>query len=184
MTTLVAELRERYPDVSESSIRTYLGTLEFVQQKGVVRRRTESDGWRAALPLNTVRGVFRNGPNEIRVVHPVTTEALRGSGQAIHEAVGDAAGVRPGGQRTFTVRTARSRSTGSSHQPPVPPSAHCALTLWPPGPQPVTRWSWCSSSATRHSRWSGSGPTTPPRSGYASWSATPFALRPRHSRQP
>ncbi|AFM20078.1 hypothetical protein Mycch_5404 (plasmid) [Mycolicibacterium chubuense NBB4] len=101
VTTLIAELRAQYPDISESSIISYLNTLAFVQEKGVVRRRTKADGWPAVPPLNTVRGAFRNGRNEIRVAHPVTTEVLRGSGQSIHEAVAHAAGVRPGGQRTF-----------------------------------------------------------------------------------
>lgn len=102
VTAVVSELRARYPDISESSIISYLGTLAFVQKKGVVRRRTKSDAWPALPPINTIRGVFRNGSNEIRVAHPVTTEVLRGSGQNLHEAVADAAGVRPGGQRTFT----------------------------------------------------------------------------------
>ena len=100
--TVFIELRARYPDISESSIRTYLQTLAFVQRKGVVRRRTTADPWPALAPLNTLRGVFRNGPFELRVAHPVTTELLRGSGQNLHEAVADAVGVRPGGQRTFT----------------------------------------------------------------------------------
>jgi hypothetical protein len=101
--TVFAELRARYPDVSEASIRTYLQTLEFVQGKGVVRRRTKADPWPALPPLSTIRGVFRSGmSNEIRVAHLVTTEVLRGSGQVLHEAVADALGVRPGEQRTFT----------------------------------------------------------------------------------
>jgi hypothetical protein len=101
--TVFAELRARYPDVSEASIRTYLQTLAFVQAKGVVRRRTKADPWPALPPLSAIRGVFRSGvSNEIRVAHLVTTEVLRGSGQALHEAVADALGVRPGEQRTFT----------------------------------------------------------------------------------
>lgn len=100
--TVFSDLLARYPDISEASIRTYLGTLAFVQQEGVVRRRIKADAWPALPPLNTIRGVFRNGPHEIRVAHLVTTEVLRGSGQALHEAVADAVGVRPGGQRTFT----------------------------------------------------------------------------------
>ena len=100
--TVFSDLRARYPDISEASIRTYLGTLAFVQREGVVRRRTKADAWPALPPLNTIRGVFRNGPYEIRVARLVTAEVLRGSGQAIHEAVADAVGVRPGGQRTFT----------------------------------------------------------------------------------
>lgn len=102
VTAVIDELRARYPDISEASIRAYLSTLEFVVEKGVVRRRTKADGWPALPPLNTVRGVFRNGANEIRVALPVTAELLRGSGQTVHPSVADAAGVRPGRQRTFT----------------------------------------------------------------------------------
>ena len=39
------DLVARYPDITESSIRTYLGTLELVLKGGVVRRRTKADGW-------------------------------------------------------------------------------------------------------------------------------------------
>ncbi|WP_286131911.1 hypothetical protein [Mycobacterium sp. IS-1556] len=102
VTAVVNELRARYPDVSESSIRAYLGTLEFVVDNGVARRRTKADGWPAVPPLNTVRGVFRNGANEIRVARLVTSEVLRGSGQTVHPAVAAAVGVSPGQQRTFT----------------------------------------------------------------------------------
>lgn len=99
---LIGELRARYPDITESSIRSYLGTLVFVLEKGVARRRTKADGWPTLPRLNTVRGVFRNGPNEIRVAELVTSEVLRGSGQTVHPAVADAAGISPGQQRTFT----------------------------------------------------------------------------------
>lgn len=102
VTAVIQELRARYPDITEASIRAYLGTLEFVVKNGVARRRTSADGWPALPPLNAVRGVFRNGANEIRVVLPVTADVLRGSGQTVHPAVADAAGVRPGQQRTFT----------------------------------------------------------------------------------
>ncbi|MFN8090275.1 MAG: hypothetical protein U0R81_15125 [Mycobacterium sp.] len=102
VTAVIEELRARYPDITEASIRAYLGTWEFVLEKGVARRRTKADGWPAVPPLNTVRGVFRNGANEIRVAHLVTSEVLRGSGQTVHPAVADAAGVLPGQQRTFT----------------------------------------------------------------------------------
>ncbi|MGP4058543.1 hypothetical protein ACTWP6_27590 [Mycobacterium sp. 4D054] len=99
---IIEELRSRYPDITESSIRSYLGTLVFVLEKGVARRRTKADEWPALQPLNAVRGAFRNGVNEIRVAHLVTSDLLRGSGQVVHPAVADAAGVFPGQQRTFT----------------------------------------------------------------------------------
>ena len=102
VTAVINELHARYPDITETSIRSYLGTLEFVVEKGVARRRAKADGWPALPPLNTVRGVFRNGVNEIRVTHLVTSEVLRGSGQTVHPAVADAAGVSPGESRAFS----------------------------------------------------------------------------------
>lgn len=66
-----------------------------------MRRRTADDEWPTVAPLNTVRGAFFNGRNEIRLALPVTTEVLRGSGQAIHPAVADAVGVGPGQRRVF-----------------------------------------------------------------------------------
>jgi hypothetical protein len=67
----------------------------------MVRRRTAADKWPSVPPLNTVRGAFRNGHNEIRLAVPVTTEVLRGSGQAIHPAVAAAFGVAPGARQVF-----------------------------------------------------------------------------------
>ena len=67
----------------------------------MVRRRTAADEWPSVPPLNTVRGAFRNGDNEIRLALPVTAEVLRGSGQAIHAAVAAAVGVTPGERRMF-----------------------------------------------------------------------------------
>ena len=98
---LVADLLATYPDVAERSISSYLSTLEFITEAGMVRRRTAADKWPPVAPLNTVRGAFRNGHNEIRLALPVTTEVLRGSGQAIHPAVAAAVGVAPGARRVF-----------------------------------------------------------------------------------
>ncbi len=99
---VMTDVRARYPDITESSIRSYLGTLAFVTKGGVVRRRTKADSWPPVPPLNTVRGVFRNGRNEIRLAVLVASELLRGSGQSVHLAVAAAAGVKPGERRTFT----------------------------------------------------------------------------------
>ncbi len=99
---VLTDVRARYPDITESSIRSYLGTLQFITKGGVARRRTRVDGWPTVPPLNTVRGAFRNGPNEIRIAMPVTSELLRGSGQTVHRAVAAAVGVNPGQRRTFT----------------------------------------------------------------------------------
>lgn len=99
---LVRDLCDRYPDISEASIRIYLGALEFVTTGAVVRRRKKADAWPPVPPLNTVRGVYRNGANEIRIAMPVTADLLRGSGQGIRPAVATSVGVPPGGERTFT----------------------------------------------------------------------------------
>jgi hypothetical protein len=98
---LITDLLAMYPDVAESSIKTYTSTLEFVTNGGMVRRRTAADEWPAVPPLKTVRGAFRYGDNEIRLALPVTAEVLRGSGQAIHPAVAAAVGIAPGERRVF-----------------------------------------------------------------------------------
>jgi hypothetical protein len=100
---VTADLLASYPDITATSIRTNLSTLGFVTKDGVVRRRTTADGWPPVPPLRAVRGAFHNG-DEVRVAVPVTSELLRGSGQALHGAVATAAGVTPGQQRTFTGR--------------------------------------------------------------------------------
>ncbi|WP_396922709.1 hypothetical protein [Mycolicibacterium sp.] len=99
---VMGELRARYPDITESSIRAYIGTLEFITKGGMVRRRTKADDWPPVPPLNTIRGAFRNGANEIRIAVSVTSQLLRGSGQTVHPAVATAVGVSPGEQRTFS----------------------------------------------------------------------------------
>ena len=38
-------------------------------------------------PLNTARGAFHNGPNEIRIAVPATFDVLRGSGQTLNPAM-------------------------------------------------------------------------------------------------
>ena len=99
---LMTGLLAMYPDVAESSIRTNLSTLGFVHKDGTVRRRTRADGWPALPPLRAIRGAFHNGDNEIRLAIPVTSELLRGSGEAVHRAVAAAVGLTPGDHRTFT----------------------------------------------------------------------------------
>lgn len=118
---IVADILAHYPDVAESSIRTYLSTLAFVVEKGVARRRTDDDEWPPVAPLRTVRGCYRNGPNEIRLVLAVDHDMLRGSGRPIPQPVADAVGVSPGQRRTFsgpggqlTVVWRLSSTTGAS----------------------------------------------------------------------
>lgn len=99
--TLIDDITAAYPDVAENSIRSYCGAPGFVNEKGMVRRRKKSDGWPTTAPLNTVRGIYLNGGNEIRVEMPVNVELLRGSGQILHPAIATALGVHPGQQRGF-----------------------------------------------------------------------------------
>ncbi|MCP9276792.1 RNA polymerase sigma factor [Mycolicibacterium arenosum] len=98
---IVADIAAALPDVKRTSVRGYLSAPGFVIENGAVRRRTAADGWPAVAPLNTVRGVFRNGANEIRVALPVTRDLLRGSGTVVSPALATALGVHPGGRRQF-----------------------------------------------------------------------------------
>jgi hypothetical protein len=102
VSAVLHDVMTTFPDVAESSVRTYLGAPGFVMEAGVVRRRTEADGWPPAPSLTAARGAFRNGPKEIRLAVPVTDALLRGSGQSIHAAVARVLGVCPGQQRLFT----------------------------------------------------------------------------------
>lgn len=77
---IVSEVLERFPDVTEKSVRSYLYSLAFVHDQGWVRRRKRSDLFPDAGPLNAVRGTFRSGLDEVRVVVAVDEELLRGSG--------------------------------------------------------------------------------------------------------
>lgn len=98
---LIDDITAAFPDVSENSIRSYFSAPAFVIDKGMVRRRKKSDCWPPTAPLNTVRGAYRNGDNEIRVEMPVTVDTLRGSGQILTPAIASALGVYPGQQRAF-----------------------------------------------------------------------------------
>ncbi|WP_240630962.1 hypothetical protein [Mycolicibacterium sp. GF69] len=99
---VIADILATVPDVSESSIRSYMGAPAFVVDKGTVRRRASADGWPAVPALNSVRGVFHPRPDEFRIAFPVTADLLRGSGQRLHAAPATALGVHPGSERTFT----------------------------------------------------------------------------------
>jgi hypothetical protein len=82
---LVDDITAAFPDVAETSIRSYLSAPAFVVENGKARRRTEADGWPAVPPLNTARGAFHNGRNEIGIALPVTFDLLRGSGQTLNQ---------------------------------------------------------------------------------------------------
>lgn len=63
---LIRELVSTFPDVSESSIKMYLGTMAFVVEGGIVRRRNESDGWPDVGHFKDARGAFKCGDKELR----------------------------------------------------------------------------------------------------------------------
>lgn len=98
---VVQEICLIFPDVKVSSVRSYLSAPGLIVEDGMVRRRTEADGWPAVDSLRAVRRVFRNGRNEIRLALAVTPDMLRGSGIRIHPSVASALGVNPGQQRAF-----------------------------------------------------------------------------------
>lgn len=99
---LVDDMTTTFPDIAESSIRSYLSAPGFLIDDALVRRRTEADGWPAVAPLYTVRGAFHNGRNEIRIAIAVDYDLLRGSGQALNPATATALGIHPGQRRSFS----------------------------------------------------------------------------------
>ena len=144
--------RRHYGDlprrIAETSIRSYLSAPGFVIENGTARRRTEVDGWPAVPPLNTARGAFHNGPNEIRIALPVTFDVLRGSGQTLNPAIATALGINPGQQRSFTGALPSSPSSGGSRQPTAPASAPYAGRPRLSAPNSMTPSCWHSTCAT------------------------------------
>ncbi len=98
---IVDDLKITIPDVSESSIRSYLSVPAFIVERGTVRHRTATDAWPQWAPLNTHHGTFHRGRHEVRIALPVTPDTLRGSGQPLRPGIGAALDVHPGEQRTF-----------------------------------------------------------------------------------
>lgn len=98
---LLDDMLEAFPDIKESSIRTYLATLAFVVEGGTVRCRRPDDPWPVIPSLNTVPGASRRSDGCVRIAIPVTTQVLRGSGLSIEPPVAEAIGVAPGHTRDF-----------------------------------------------------------------------------------
>lgn len=98
---IVADVLARFPDVTESSVRSFLHTLAFVNKGGAYRRRRRSDPFNHLPPLRRIRGAYRTGDDEVRYVLPVDHNALRGSATRLPPAVANAAGVEPGQRKTF-----------------------------------------------------------------------------------
>ncbi len=98
---LLDDMLDAFPDIKESSIRTYLATLAFVTEGGMVRCRRPEDAWPSIPSLSTVPGAVRQSDGSIRIAIPVTAQVLRGSGLSIDPPVADAIGVKPGNRRDF-----------------------------------------------------------------------------------
>ena len=98
---IVADVLSRFPDVAESSVRSFLHTLAFVNDRGCYRRRRRRDRFSDLPPLRRVRGAYQNGPDEVRYALTADTNTLRGSAPALPAAVANAAGVQPGQRKTF-----------------------------------------------------------------------------------
>lgn len=98
---LLDDMLEAFPDVKESSIRTYLATLAFVTEGGMVRCRRPGDPWPSIAGLEAVPTAFRRSDGCIGIAVPVTTHVLRGSGLSIDSPVAQAIGVSPGHSRDF-----------------------------------------------------------------------------------
>lgn len=98
---LLDDMLDAFPDIKESSIRTYLATLAFVVEGGTVRCRRPEDPWPVIPSLNTVRGASHRSDGCVRITIPVTTQVLRGSGLFVEPPVAQAIGVAPGLSRDF-----------------------------------------------------------------------------------
>ncbi|TDK85348.1 hypothetical protein [Mycolicibacterium mucogenicum] len=98
---LLDDMLDAFPDIKESSIRTYLATLAFVVEGGMVRCRRPEDPWPIVSSLNTVPGASHRSDGCVQLAIPVTTQVLRGSGLSIEPPVAQAIGVAPGLSRDF-----------------------------------------------------------------------------------
>ncbi len=98
---IVTDVLARFPDVAESSVRSFLTTLAFVNEGGTYRRRRRRDPFNDLPPLRQTRGAFHNGDDEVRYALTVNADVLRGSATPVPAAVANAAGVQPGQRKTF-----------------------------------------------------------------------------------
>ncbi|MEY8018984.1 hypothetical protein [Mycobacterium servetii] len=102
LTELITDIRATFPDIAETSIRTYVSTLAFITEAGTVRRRRRTDPWPVLAPVNTVRGAFLSADTHLRLAVPVTSDVMRGSSQHFKTAVAAALGILPGHIRVMT----------------------------------------------------------------------------------
>lgn len=101
---VIAEVTAIAPDVTEKSVRAFMGTPGYIIENGLIRRRTAADPWRKPPPVSAARGVYRNG-RQIRVAMPVDSNLLRGAGMPFPATAADALGIAPGDEETFTGDT-------------------------------------------------------------------------------
>ena len=117
---LVDDMLDAFPDVKESSIRSYLATLAFVVEGGTVHCRRPEDPWPVIPSLNTVPGASRRSDGCVQIEIPVTTQVLRGSGLSIEPAVAEAIGVFPGHSRDFEAADGAVPVTWDLSEPAAP----------------------------------------------------------------
>lgn len=103
---VVAQVTAIAPDVTEKSVRAFMGTPGYIIENGLIRRRTAADPWRKPPPVSAARGVYCNG-RQIRVAMPVDANLLRGAGLPVPGAAAGALGMVPGDELTFNGATGR-----------------------------------------------------------------------------
>ena len=146
---VMSDLRARYPDITESSIRSYVSTLEFITKRGVVRRRTKAD---AMAPGSTAQHDPRripqrsqrdpcSDPSNLRAAPRLGTDPAPGGGHRCQ-------GCPPARNEHSPAHTARSRCPGSWHRHQGPTSDPCVPTPSRSRQPPATCWCWLSGWTT------------------------------------
>lgn len=102
---LIHAIRSAYPDVSESSLRSYIAAPQYISQRGHTRLRRRSDPKVTPRPLHTARGLYRTSDHEVRLALTVTHDHHRGSGHNSTAIVAAALRLRVGQPRTYTSKT-------------------------------------------------------------------------------
>ncbi|MCH9732327.1 MAG: hypothetical protein K0U84_22110 [Actinomycetia bacterium] len=130
VTDVFEDLLAAYPDIAETSIKTYLSTLEFVVTAGMVRRRTDDDEWPEVAPLNTVRGAFRNGTTRYGYSFRSPRSCCGGPDKPFIQRWPPLWEWTLASAARSPTRTARSTCSGNSPRHQVSVSAPCAPTRW------------------------------------------------------
>lgn len=99
---VVADVIATAPDVTESSVRTFMGTPGYIIEKGIIRRRTAKDPWPKPPPPESARGAFHNG-RQLRVALSVDSNLLRGSGVLLSAPAAGALGIAAGDRALFAA---------------------------------------------------------------------------------